>query len=404
MFYLDGKYTTADVMIDNVEPECISQILKILNHEAFAGASVRIMPDTHYGKGCVVGFTSTLDLKNPKVIPNIVGVDLGCGMISINVGNSLPISIVEINKRIIETIPMGFAVNSKAKIKLNSKYEALAKKVGANYARVLNAVGTVGGGNHFVELGISSSSVNSCGNHWLTIHTGSRNLGKCVCDYHQDKALAYIHKIASCPVAEFKKLYSGIELGNKIKEFNSNKPVVDKTLCYLEGDGAQEYLEDMKLCQDYASLNRETIINEIVKVCGFKVQDKIESVHNFIDFNDGIIRKGAIRSYVGERMIIPFNMRDGLLLCEGKSNANWNCSAPHGAGRVMSRGVAKRTVSIEDYKASMDGIYSTSVNENTIDESPMAYKDASTIEEAIQDTCTILEKVKPVLNIKAGGE
>lgn len=160
----------------------------------------------------------------------------------------------------------------------------------------------------------------------------------------------------------------------------------------------------MKLCQEYASLNRETIINEIVKVCGFKIHDTIESIHNYIDFNDGVIRKGAIRSYVGERMVIPFNMRDGLLLCEGKSNEDWNCSAPHGAGRVMSRGVAKRTVSMEDYKTSMDGIYSTSVNENTIDESPMAYKNAATIEEAIQDTCTIIEKVKPVLNIKAGGE
>ena len=404
MFELTGKYAKAKVMIDNVESTVIAQVIGILNHPTFNDINVRIMPDTHAGKGCVVGFTAKIDLKNPQIIPNLIGVDISCGMISINIGNTLPMSIAGINTKIQETIPLGFSVNSKPKVKLNKAYDTLAKKVGANYSRVLNAVGSVGGGNHFIELGISSSGSTSCGDYWLTIHTGSRNLGKCVCEYHQDKALAYISKKASCPVDEFKKIYSGEILGRKIKEFNDAKPKVDKDLCYLEGDGALEYLEDMKLCQEYASLNRETIINEIVKACGFSVQDKIASIHNFIDFNDGILRKGAIRSYLGERMVIPFNMRDGLLLCEGKSNVDWNYSAPHGAGRVMSRSVAKKTVSLDDYKTSMSGVFSTCVNENTIDESPMAYKDAAVIEEAIKDTCTIIEKVKPILNIKAGGD
>ena len=195
-----------------------------------------------------------------------------------------------------------------------------------------------------------------------------------------------------------------VKLGKKIEEFNKNKPKVDKDLCYLEGCDAREYLNDMKLAQEYATLNRETIVSEIVKACGFSIEDKTESVHNYIDFNDGILRKGAIRSYKGERNIVPFNMRDGILFCQGLSNEDWNFSAPHGAGRIMSRSKAKEMVSLDDFKESMKNVYSTCVGVSTLDESPMAYKDSKIIEEAIKDTCVIVEKVKPVINIKAGGE
>lgn len=398
MIEINGKFTSAKIMIDNIEPEVMSQSVAVTNHPIFKNRQIRIMPDCHAGKGCVIGFTSEIDLKDPKIIPNLIGVDIGCGVVAINVNNRSMLLLEEINDRIIRHIPMGFNVNSKAKFKLGADYKALCEKIEMNFNRAELSVGTLGGGNHYIELGVDSKS-----NMWLTVHTGSRNLGKCICDYHQKKAFKHISKIASVPVEEFKMKYSGEELGRRIEEFNRNKPKVDKDLCYLEGSDAEEYLNDMKLAQKYAALNRKYIVSIITDACGFEIDDMIESVHNYIDFDDGILRKGAIRSYENERMIIPLNMRDGFLICSGKSNQDWNCSAPHGAGRIMSRSEAKISLSLDDYKKSMSGIYSTCVEMDTIDESPMAYKDASVIKGAIQDTASILETVKPVLNIKAGG-
>lgn len=400
MIDIKGKYTTAKITIDNFESELVSQVMKLANHTAFTNKSIVLMPDCHVGKGSCVGFTSELDKTTPQIIPNVIGVDIGCGILSVNIGDTLPIPIEEIDIIIQDIIPMGFNVNSKPKTRINKGiYEPLSKKVGADYNRVLLGIGSLGGGNHFCEIGIDSKN-----NYWITVHTGSRNLGKCICDYHQKKAEKYISDIASVPVEQFKKIYPKEEIEQRIKEFNINKPKVDKELCYIEGIHAHEYIEDMKLAQDYSSLNRKTIIETIITAIPVTVYDSIESIHNFIDFEDNIIRKGAIRSYKGERMIIPFNMKDGILICEGKSNKEWNYSAPHGAGRIMSRSKAKETVTLDEFKKSMNGVYSTCISESTIDESPMAYKDPNMIEEAIKDTCTIIDRIKPILNIKAGGD
>ncbi len=382
-----------------IEQEAISQILELSKCRAFEKQNIAIMPDCHTGVACCIGFTSTIDLNNPCIIPNVVGVDIGCGMLSVDIGEHLSFSLEEINKRIMDSIPMGFNVHHKPVIDspLKKSYEVLCEKLRIDSERVLLALASLGGGNHFIEIGQSDKT----GHYWLTVHTGSRNLGLRICKYHQDIATRLARKASSCPIDKLKELYSGVELGKAIAEFKRDKHGENKDLCYLEGINATEYLEDMKLAQKYASMNRSLILNMIAKSCRFDIQDEIESIHNYIDFSDGIIRKGAIRSYAGERMIIPFNMRDGLIFCKGKSNSKWNFSAPHGAGRVMSRRAAEANIDLEDYKASMEGVYSTCVGIETVDESPMAYKPMGVITSAIGETCTIVEQVKPILNIKA---
>ncbi|MEA3496008.1 MAG: RtcB family protein [Bacteroidota bacterium] len=416
-------------MINDVEPECIKQIQNMIDHSAFT-KDVVIMPDTHAGKGSVIGFTMPL---SEKIIPNVIGVDIGCGMISVKFGGNLNFSIPEADKKIKKIIPMGFKIHPKPVLKnldlsipnkavsnfvsqfnkkFNTNYlpteisnEWLQNKiqeVGIKKETFYNSIGSLGGGNHFIEIGKSNN------NYFLTIHSGSRNFGLRIADYWQKVA---INNFTKTPSFEYKKEVERIKkttkdkkkIKQKIKELRIDFPIdFNKELAFLTGNQMMQYLTDMIFAQYYASLNRKTILERIIKVLEIEnIIEEIESVHNYVDFNDFIIRKGAISSYSGKKMIIPFNMRDGLLICEGITNESWNFSAPHGAGRIMSRTKAKKTVNLEAFKNSMKNVYSSCISEKTLDESPFVYKDSKLIESLIKPSAKIIERVKPILNIKA---
>lgn len=402
MFEIKGKYTTAKVMIDNIEPECMAQIVSMTNNEAFTNP-IAIMPDTHSGKGSVIGFTMEV---GDKIIPNIVGVDIGCGMLSFCIGK-VKLDHVELDKKIREQIPFGMNVREvpaklATAIVSGPLYKELYNRVGIDEKYALNSIGSLGGGNHFCEIGVDENE-----NTWITIHTGSRNLGKKVCEYWQNIAtLKSINKGMSFndgvkliktnfPKSEWNK-----EIGILRNKMNMTK-IRSTGLEYLEGEDKDGYLNDMYMAQNYAKLNRRVIRNvilDILKLISYMLIDEIETVHNFIDPVDNIIRKGAIRSYKGEVCIIPFNPAVGLLFCEGKSNSEWNYSAPHGAGRIMSRSAAKKNITNEMAEKSMGKVFSTNI---PIDENPLVYKDPLIIEKCIEPTITILNRVIPIHSMKA---
>jgi RNA-splicing ligase RtcB len=433
MFKINGKYTTALITIDNVEQQAISQIYSMVNHPAATNPIV-IMPDTHLGTGCVIGFTMKM---SDKVVPNWIGVDIGCGMnsVQLNIKNLENKQLAVIDSKIRQRIPLGKNVHSDTKMKegfikylgkeaektnspygmnwrqnIESNLNSLIKKIEMKEEYFYQSIGTLGGGNHFIEFGKDNSE----GYIWATVHSGSRNFGKKVCDYFSNKGQEILQKVdCSSYIEELKKKANNgeikkSEISKYIEEYKQNSKLdFDvKNSAYVEGKLLNDYLEAMFVAQCYASYNRKMMMENIVKIISeqenCKVINSIDSIHNYISFRDGMVRKGAISSYENELMIIPFNMRDGLLICQGKSNADWNFSAPHGAGRVLSRSQAKAKILLEDYQKSMDGIFTTSVDTCTLDESPFAYKDASMIEEAIEPTAKIVFKVKPVYNIKAG--
>ncbi|MBN1979994.1 MAG: RtcB family protein [Chitinivibrionales bacterium] len=432
MITVTGKYTKAKIMIDNIDESCMAQINTFVNHAAFTNP-VAIMPDTHAGKGSVIGFTMEL---TDKIIPNVIGVDIGCGMSSVNVGPTLSLSFEELDRKIRKRVPFGYDVHDNAVINVKNdfpwhtvntlaeKFRAAyrekfsiglepprynldwfldkADKVGASARRAINSLGTLGGGNHFIETGVAEN-----GDHWITIHSGSRNFGKRICEYWQGKAVKYLDGIQKgLRRQELAKLrdtgdYHGMK--KRKREIRGEAGITEinpKGLEWLEGEMAANYLFDMIFAQVYAQVNRQSIIDTINQILGVSVRDSIETIHNYIDFKDFVIRKGAVRSYTGERLLIPFNMRDGILVCEGRSNGSWNCSAPHGAGRVMSRSEAKRRLDISRFQKQMENVYSTSVGRDTLDESPDSYKDPALIEQAIADTATVLFRVKPLHNMK----
>lgn len=387
-----GKYGTAYVMLDEIESKTVQQIYEFLNNVAFTNDSF-IMPDVHIGSGVVIGFT--MYIVPDKVIPNVVGVDIGCGMESCNLGGYLfdKFNKDELLERIRNSIPFGTNVHTKAQFnndpgssfwelaqskiraftmafnkRFNKTYDLIeytpdhlkkkCEEIGMDYERAILSIGTLGGGNHFIEIGISEKTQE----YWCTVHSGSRQLGLKIAKYWQRQA----------------------GKGN---------------LAFLEGDEAFGYLIDMVFAQCYADLNRDVMHQLIFQETGIPSKEEIVSVHNYIDFSDFIIRKGAIRSYEGEKMVIPYNMEDGIILCEGKSNPAWNFSAPHGAGRVDSRRWAKENLSLEDAKASMDAKGIT-YSKLPIDETKGAYKDPSIIENAIGPTAKIIDRLKPVLVLK----
>lgn len=437
MFTIKGKYTVATVMIDQVEETCMAQINHFVNHIAFTNP-IAIMPDTHAGKGSVIGFTMEM---TDKLIPNVVGVDVGCGIKSMNIGTDLKLSLEEFDRKIRETVPFGQEVHDKPVIDMKKDFpwrraNVLAEKfamaywdkfnirldlpnydidwflekcksIGGSLGRYISSIGTLGGGNHFIESGLSK------GNYWITIHTGSRNFGKKICDYWQHKAIKILRDdkkdVLQERIKHFKEKYKETPrmIKEKIKEARAELGLnygIDMKGCeWLEGEDAAGYLFDMIFSQMYAKVNREYMARIIEKIIGSERNDEIETVHNFIDFHDFIIRKGAIRSYEKERMVIPFNMRDGILICTGKSSKQWNFSAPHGAGRIMSRSQANKKLDVEEFKGQMEGIYSTSVGRTTLDEAPGAYKDSNIIEKAIEPTAIIIDRIKPIHNMKDGG-
>lgn len=401
------------IFTSDIEKEAINQINLLLVQEPFKDCKVRIMPDVHAGKGCVIGFTADL---GDKVIPNIVGVDIGCGMLCVNLGHD-ELNLEKLDKVINENIPAGRNIRENKLInfdKINDLYCLRELKETKKFNR---AIGTLGGGNHFIEVDVDEED-----NKYLVIHTGSRNLGKQVADYYQNLAIELcsgkeeMFKRKEEIIKTYKEQGRKSEIQKALKELESeykqNKPELPNELCYLEGKYREMYLHDMKICQEYASLNRLQIAKEILMnyfqltfVTEIEyppiMEDRFETIHNYISFEDNVVRKGAIRANKGERVIIPINMRDGSIIAVGKGNKDWNNSAPHGAGRLMSRRKAKETFNLEEFRKSMEDIYSTSVLEETIDEAPFVYKPMQEIIDNIQDTVEIEKIIKPIYNFKA---
>ncbi|WP_300370930.1 RtcB family protein [Brachyspira sp.] len=419
MIELKGKYNKdCKIFTDNVDEESYSLIYSILNEKVSEDVKVRIMPDTHIGKGIVIGFTMPL---TDRVNPFHIGVDIGCGMISSKLNNDIKkISLEKIDKTIKQNIPMGHKTHKKNfnnlfnfkelnelirhfVIKYNKKYntkfgtfnidknyiENLCARIEMDMEKFNNSIGTLGGGNHFIEIGESLNK-----SYFLTIHSGSRNFGKMICEYHIRKNKKRIEE-----AKDFINSVHNIEDKNT-KEYNEYSEII-KSGDYIYGKAMFDYCIDMVTAQYYAKVNRETMLQIIKDALDIKTDYSFSSVHNFIDFEDFIIRKGAIRSYKGEKMIIPFNMRDGILICDGKSNDDWNYSAPHGAGRVLSRMQARKQINMKDFVDSMKGIYSSSISKNTLDEAPQAYKNSKKIEKLIEPTAEIIDRLKPILNIKS---
>jgi RNA-splicing ligase RtcB len=405
---LRGKYNTAKVFIDNVESETQSQIIELCNQDFVQGGKIRIMPDTHKGAGCVIGFTADL---GDKIIPNIVGVDIGCGMATIEL-SKMDIGLEKLDNIIHQCIPSGRNTHEGRVIKFDKLHELYCYRELKDTKRIERSIGTLGGGNHFIEVNKDNSD-----NLYLVIHSGSRNLGKQVAEYYQDIAIDlcsgkgdYFTKRDQI-IKECKDQGRKNEIQKALKElekkYNNLHPSYPKELCFLTGEWRNKYLHDMNICQEYASLNRLTmakiILNNIFGQQLHNINFNIfQTIHNYINFKDNIIRKGAISAYKDEKVLIPINMRDGSIIAIGKGNPDWNYSAPHGAGRLMSRSKAKELVDLEEFERTMEGIYTTSVGLSTLDESPMAYKSMQEILDNIGDTVDVIDIIKPIYNFKAG--
>jgi RNA-splicing ligase RtcB len=409
-----GKYNEAIIYTENVEEGAIAQLIELCNQEFTKGCKIRVMPDTHQGTGCVIGFTAEL---GDKVIPNLVGVDISCGMFVVELGKVNNVDLQKLDVVIHKYVPAGMSVHNPSDVNYSKglipKFDLLNQlycyRELKDTKRIERSIGTLGGGNHFVE--INTDNVN---NLYLVIHSGSRNLGKQVAEYYQNIAIDlcsgkgdYYDKRKQL-IIDYKQQGKRDSIQKALKElekkYNHMLPSYPKDLCFLTGDFRQEYLRDMEICQEYAKLNRETMASIILDKWLNKNLHHFEyfhTIHNYINFNDNIIRKGAISAYEGEKVIIPMNMRDGSLLCIGKGNPDWNYSAPHGAGRLMSRSKAKENIKLADFEFEMQDVYSTTVNQSTLDEAPMAYKPMEEIMENIKDTVDVLKVIKPIYNFKS---
>lgn len=390
------------IFTENIEPEALEQIYTLIKQPAFKDCKVRIMPDVHAGAGCVIGFTADL---GDKVIPNIVGVDIGCGMLTVGLGN-IDIDFDKLDKAIRKVVPSGRNVHEGRNVRFDKLSELYCFRDLRDSKRLERSIGTLGGGNHFIEV-----DTDDIGDKYLIIHSGSRNLGKQVADYYQNLAIELmqgkdkLYEMQNKLIAEYKAKGKRKEIEKAIKElhrkFNPNPLGIPKELCYLTGEYREKYLHDMKICQEFAVLNRKVMADAIIREMGFDEVSRFETIHNYIEHNTNMVRKGAISAKDGEMLLIPINMRDGCIIGVGKGNEDWNMSAPHGAGRIMSRSKAKECVSLDDFENSMKGIYTTSVNQSTIDEAPMVYKSIDEIVENIKDTVDIIKIIKPIYNFKA---
>lgn len=406
------------IFTDNIEQNALEQIKALLSIDVFSDKKIRIMPDVHAGAGCVIGFTGNL---GDKVIPNIVGVDIGCGMRVLKLGHIGNIDFHAFHEFIRANVPsgkiaredkFGFVPLVGDEMEIYREAKNLVKELYCyrelkDSSRINKSIGTLGGGNHFIELDEDEEE-----NVYLVIHTGSRNLGLQVAEIYQKLAVRHLTDGADeledrikNVIAEYKAMGRKSELQEVIKKMRKEQlmedPFIPAELCYVEGEVREQYLHDMRVCQQWAVLNRKLISMLLLKFFpDAEIENEFESVHNYIS-DDNVIRKGAISAAKGEQCIIPLNMRDGSLLCIGKGNSDWNCSAPHGAGRILSRSQAYEIISMEDFEASMQGIYSESIVDSTRDESPMVYKPASEIINNISDTVTIANIIRPIFNFKA---
>ena len=400
MIKIKGKVNTAICYASVVEDEAIQQIQRMCDQEFTKDSKIRIMPDVHAGKGCTIGTTMTIV---DKVVPNIVGVDIGCGMYTVKLGN-IDINFEKVDKAA-NYIPSGRSVwQSKTE-----HFDLASLRCYRNLKdtkRLERSLGTLGGGNHFIEIGVASD-----GNKYLVIHSGSRNLGKQVAEYYQKLAID-LHRGKEEFFVQKDKLIESYKkqgrrneiqkaLKNLEKNWETKESNIPKDLCYLYGSYLDDYLHDIEICQKFAQRNREKIAEIILEETNMKPLSTFHTIHNYINIKEMILRKGAISAHKDELVLIPINMRDGSILAKGKGNPEWNYSAPHGAGRIMSRTQAKQTFDLNAYKKTMEGIYSTSINKSTLDEAPMAYKSIDNIIEDIQGCVDIIDIIKPVYNFKA---
>lgn len=391
MIELKAKFNNAKVFTDNIDAETISQIMLLLNQEFAKDNKIRIMPDTHAGSGCVIGTTMTI---KDKIVPNLVGVDIGCGMHAVKLKEK-EIDLSALDEVIEKYIPSGANIHEL----MVSPYDLDDIIAPIDKERARRSIGTLGGGNHFIEVNRDSE-----GYLWLVIHTGSRHLGIEICKHYQDlayKTLKGRGDVVKDVIEKLKAEGRQREIESAIKTIKEKEITIPKDLCYLEGDNFKNYIHDMNLAQKYALTNRMHIADEIMRLLLLHEEERFDTIHNYIDIDNMILRKGAISAQAGEKVIIPMNMRDGSLICVGKGNPDWNYSAPHGAGRVMSRSKAKETINMHDFKESMKDIYSTSVVESTIDEAPMVYKPMDEIIANIKDTVEVIDIIKPIYNFKA---
>ena len=400
MLEIKGKVNTAICYAKVIDEGAIDQIQRMCDYNLTEGCKVRIMPDVHQGKGCTIGTTMTV---KDKVCPNIVGVDIGCGMYAVKLADKT-LDFEKIDEAC-HYIPSGMKVWEGIMERFDLTqlrcYRALK-----NSKRLERSLGTLGGGNHFIEIDKSSD-----GTYYLVIHSGSRNLGKQVAEIYQQLAIdlhsgkeEYFKKrdeIISTYKAEGRRAEIQNVLKELKKEYTSNEPDVPMDLCWLYGNFMEDYLYDVEICQRFAKRSREKMAEIILERTGMTAKEQFHTIHNYIDVDEMILRKGSIAAHKGEKVLIPINMRDGSIIAMGKGNPEWNYSAPHGAGRVMSRATAKQTVNMDEYRESMKGIYTTSVNENTIDEAPMVYKSLDDIIDVINESVDIIEVIKPVFNFKA---
>lgn len=417
MLTLQGKNNTATVYTDTIDAKAISQVIGMLNEPITKNTTVAIMPDVHAGSGSTIGTTIKLpENKNLwKICPNIIGVDIGCSMRAIQIKDNNP-DLEKLDKIVNDKVPAGCSIHERPSISRREIAKLLNrlsfKLDNSTFDKILKSCGTLGSGNHYIELGKTPNN-----NYWLTVHTGSRALGLLVARHHQNKAKKY-HSEQSQAVTN--AIIEYLTLNNRQKEIEaelksykttgtvpayvkSHVPdkITNPELAYLEGELLDNYLNDLAVAQEYSTLNRKTILKNICKAMNWEILDEFESMHNYIDLEKGIIRKGATSAQDSERLIIPLNMRDGSIFATGKGNPDWNYSAPHGAGRVLSRSKAKEVLNMDDYKETMKDVYTSSVTESTLDEAPFAYKESQEIIGAISNTVNIDYIVKPVYNFKA---
>ncbi len=400
MKLIKGSFNSAKVYTDNIDEIASEQIKTICDMSIFSESNICIMPDVHAGAGCTIGTTMTI---KDKVVPNIVGVDIGCGMELIQIAEK-DIDLKKLDELIYERIPSGMncrKVMHEYADKIDLSKLRCFKEVDIDLA--YKSIGTLGGGNHFIEVDRDNEN-----NIYLVIHSGSRHLGKEVAEYYQNEGYKRLCGNSDFQLKEmiskYKKEGREKEIQEAIKCAKNNKIDVPPYLAHVEGQLFNDYIHDMKITQEFAVLNRQAMADEIVKSMGLTVIDKFTTIHNYIDTENMILRKGAVSARKGERLLIPINMRDGALICVGKGNDDWNQSAPHGAGRLLSRKTAKSTLTLEEFKKEMKGIYSTSINLETLDESPMAYKSIDDIVDNIQPTVDVIKRILPIYNFKSSEE
>lgn len=405
MFEVEGKYANAKIFTDVVEPEAVSQVIQLINQPYAHDQTIRMMPDIHAGAGCTIGTTMTI---SDKICPNLVGVDIGCGMYTVQISRDSDLDFEKLDDALTgrdglpPIVPSGINIRNQKHV-YSDFVDILNLRCAdrINIDRAYYSIGTLGGGNHFIEIDKNPEN----GDVYLVIHTGSRHLGVDICTHYQRLAV----KSHSGPTEDVRKEVietlkaqgKQSEISDALKKLKEDYPTAPKELAWCEGKLFDDYIHDMRIAQQFAHLNRKAIADTICKYMNWVPVEEFETIHNYIDTEYLILRKGAVSAREGEKLLIPINMRDGSLICTGKGNPDWNYSAPHGAGRLMSRSKAKETIPLEEFEQAMEGIYTTSVNLSTLDESPMAYKRIEDIVNNIEPTVYINSVIRPIYNFKA---